>query len=241
MCNLYNVKANPDAIQRWAKSDYEKDLNWSEKIAVRKFGPGIFVNEEGQRELILMRFSLIPVGAKSANQYKPPYNNARVESLDKWPWKMSINRRCILPLTSFQEPCYWGPPAGHQVEFYSPDEPILGVAGLYHQFESGDDSLTTMTFIMRPACEYIMEHGHQRQPFLLNPEGFDDWFAQDKLSSAQTRQMLAKWAFEPELDYHDLGEMKSGWKNRQEEALGKREAETDNIEKYGPFGCDMSK
>ena len=240
VCNLYNVRANPEAIQHWAKADYEKDLQWPEKIPVRKFGPGVYLNDDENREVVMMRFSLIPVGAKSVDQYKPAYNNARVESLDKWPWKMSVNRRCILPLTSFQEPCYWGPTAGHQVEFFSPDEDILGVAGLYHEFEDGDETIKTMTFIMRPASEYIMEHGHQRQPFLLNPEGFDDWLSHEKLGAQKTKQLLAKWAFEPNLDYHDLGEMKSGWKSRQKKALEKREAETDNIEKYGPFGCDMS-
>ena len=233
MCNMYTIDVNHHEIADWSDAAIQLGFTWhSGSVFPRSTGPGILLNEDLQRELVPMRFGLTPVGSKSLDHHKPIYNNARVESLDKWPWKLSANRRCIVPLTRFKEPCYWGPMAGHQIDFYSPETPILGVACLYHRFE--DD--VTMTFLMRPASPFVMDHGHQRQPFFVHPDGFSDWLGGGKRDINDSKKVLARYAFEPELTFEDLGEMKSGWKSRVPAAVKKRDAELKAIEESGPFG-----
>lgn len=233
MCNMYTVDVNHHELADWANAPVQLGFTWhSGSVYPRSHGPGVLLNEEGNRELVSMRFGLTPVGSKSLDHHRPLYNNARVESLDKWPWKPSANLRCIVPLTRFKEPCYWGPLAGHQVDFFPTEGSILGVACLFHQLENE----YTMTFLMRPACEFVMEHGHQRQPFFIHKDGFGEWLGSEKRSIEETKNVLARYAWEPQLDFEDLGEMKSGWKSRVSAAVKKRDAELQAIKGSSPLG-----
>ena len=100
---------------------------------------------------------------------KWPNNNARIEKYNSWPWKLPFQEhRCVLPLSEFREPCYWGETAGSEVYFKAESGEYLGVAGLYNVWKSqGTEKFYTMTFLMRPASKYVMEHGHHRQPFFI--------------------------------------------------------------------------
>ena len=236
MCSFYNLKTNHHQILIW--SGVASDQDWPESVAVKQFGPALKLNDDGKRELASMRFGLIPASAKSVDQYKPAYNNARFENLDKWPWKLSLSTsRCIVPLTSFREPCYWGETAGRMVHFYSPECSILGVAAICEQLQGASVDLWSMTMIMRPASKFVMENGHQRQPFFVHPDGFDDWLVGRK-NLKKCRTALARWCHAPELSYRDSVPMKPGWEKRQPTALAKRDDELQSIARNGALGIN---
>lgn len=238
MCSFYNLKANHHQILDWC--GVASDQAWPESVAVKQLGLALKLDDDGKRELATMRFGLIPASARSVDQYKPAYNNARFENLDKWPWKLSLStRRCVVPLTSFREPCYWGSTAGSMVNFYSPESSILGVAAICERFQTPGTDLWSMTMIMRPASEYVMEHGHQRQPFFMHSDGFDDWLTGRK-NLNECRNTLARWCHEPNLKYRDSVQMKAGWEKRQPAALAKRASELESIEKSGQLGIRIS-
>jgi putative SOS response-associated peptidase YedK len=237
MCSFYNLKVNHHQILDWCGVSLDQDF--PETVAVKQLGLALKLDDDGKRQLIPMRFGLIPAGAKSLDQYKPAYNNARFENLDKWPWKLSLaTGRCVVPLTSFREPCYWGPTAGSMVNFCSPKRSILGVAAICQQFQSPGADLWSMTMIMRPASEYVMENGHQRQPFFIYPDGFDEWLSGRK-DLRNCRSTLARWCHEPELSYRDQVPMRPGWEKRQPAALKKRESELGVIERLGSLGIKV--
>ena len=64
----------------------------------------------------------------------------------------------MLPLSEFREPCYWGDTAGAEVYFKCTRNRYLGVAGLYNAWKTtGAEKFYSMTFLMRPACKYVMD------------------------------------------------------------------------------------
>ncbi len=81
-----------------------------------------------------------------------------------------------------------------------------------------------------------MEHGHQRQPIFVHPDGFPDWLGGGNREICESKKVLARYAFEPKLAFEDLGEMKSGWRGRVAAAEKKRDAELRAVEEIGPLG-----
>lgn len=244
MCNIYTINSNLSEIADWGRASLFPDYDWdsqSPTVGVRQTGPGIWQNLDGEREIVPMQFALIPPWARTAAMKKPPfYNNARIENIDNKVWKPFMqSHRCIVPLNLFREPTYWGPVPGHMVEFHSLQDLCLGVAGIYHHFQRGDDDVISMTFLMKPAAEFVMQHGHQRQPIFLHPDGFDDWLGGGERPIEESKKVIANWNYDPELELIDLGEMKTGWEKRQPKAIEKREQEEDAIAEFGPFGCAM--
>lgn len=238
MCNLYNLPANAIELGEKYRATIQRLMEFTETIAPRKPAPTLLVNDVGERELLAMRFGLTPVGSKEPES-KMPLNNARVEKLDKWPWSVPVrSQRCVVPMQEFREPLYWGNDAGTQSYFFASDGSLLSVAGLYNIWRSPDKQteLATMTLLMRPACDYLMENGHHRMPFFLAEEGIDEWISADKRPLATSLHVLRDNAFEPELQHRVSVEMKPAWKSRQKQHLKKRDEQLADIDKFGPLG-----
>jgi putative SOS response-associated peptidase YedK len=79
------------------------------------------------------------------------------------------------------------------------------VASLYSVWTSSDgEDLVTMSFLLRPASEYVMEHGHHRQPFFIEEAGFDAWMEPGKREAKDSLAILRECAREPPLEYRRL-------------------------------------
>jgi putative SOS response-associated peptidase YedK len=225
MCNRFNVKGTARQVAEFVQATLPRDFLWKEEMLPLGMTPGVWI-ADGRRELVPMQFGLAKPGAEEPGDRKFPNNNARVEKYDKWPWKDPFkSRRCVVPLSSFREPCYWGEPAGKEVNFHAPDQDYLGVACLYNLWKppTKGEPLVTMTFLMRPACRYVMEQGHHRQPFFLHPDGFNAWMAPGSRDTEDSLQVLQEYAFEPELAYEVVRELAPSWKSRRKA----READRD--------------
>jgi hypothetical protein len=51
-----------------------------------------------------------------------------------------------------------------------------------------------MTFLMRPACKYVMDHGHHRQPFFIEEAGLDAWMEPGKRDPKEFLAILRQFA-----------------------------------------------
>ena len=185
-----------------------------------------------------MQFGLAKAGAKEPFDRKWPNNNARIEKFDQWPWKVPFRQsRCIVPLSEFREPCYWGETAGSEVYFKAVDLDYLGVASLYNVWKgTGGQELLTMTLLLRPASEYVMEHGHHRQPFFIQEEGFDAWMERGERDANDSLAVLREYAFEGPFEYRVERQMAASWKSRQKARLAERDKQQAAIEETGPLG-----
>lgn len=238
MCNRYEYEGTFFSLAGDYQATPIGELENSGDVLPRQLAPGLLLNADSDRELHPMQFAFCPPGCKTPSDPKRALNNARVESRDKWPWKFAFkSHHCVLPLTAFREPSYWGDPAGTEVYFHRPDNALLHVAGIYRLWESpsGDDELLTLAFLMRPACAYVMEKGHHRQPLFITEEGIDAWLEpQDE--SAASLDVLRDYAAEPELTHRHARNMAESWTKRQKAKLKKRDKQQDELDRV-EFVC----
>ncbi len=106
MCNRYNIDGNPREIAKAFSAHLVREFEFSPDINPRSLAPGILRKADGERELHPMQFALAPPGSKTPFDPKRAFNDARVESAEKWPWNIPfVRHRCIVPLSEFREPC----------------------------------------------------------------------------------------------------------------------------------------
>lgn len=226
MCNRFNISTNPKTLGQILGAEMQREFSWEETVYPKTIAPTLAINREGQRVLLPMSFGLVPFGSDRATQ-KRPFTNARIESLNKWPWVRSVTSyRCVVPMLSFQEPCYWGVTAGSEVDFFRADGELLLAAAIYSwqesQLENAKESLS-MSLIMRPAFDYVMQRGHHRSPLFINPRDVNKWCSRERISVPKSIDILHQIAFDPELDHKHFRDMSPSWKKRQEGKIKKRD------------------
>ena len=138
-------------------------------IAPTQSAPVIRFDGE-ERELLLMRWGLIPRWAKDE---KIGYRmiNARAETVREKPSFRDAyaSRRLIVPVSGFYE---WQRDGAHKQPFAirHPDQSPLAFAGLWETWRD----LETFTIVTTAANER-MRAIHDRMPLILSPEQFEEW------------------------------------------------------------------
>jgi len=133
MCNRY-VSPDQAEIERYFEVGRRNPTPpWPAEIFPRAPGPFVRLDREGQRELIVGRWGLIPHFAKSPD-IRYSTNNARSEELAakptyRTPW--ARRQRCIIPALSFDEP-NWETGKNIWWRFRRADAEPWGLAGLWY-------------------------------------------------------------------------------------------------------------
>ncbi|MGF7180075.1 SOS response-associated peptidase [Tunturiibacter psychrotolerans] len=182
MCGRYGLKSDKQKIadEFHAKKVSPKVVfapNYN--VAPSIHLPVVRLDEEGNRELTLMRWGLIPFfskDGKAANRM----TNARAETVATLPAYREAfrRRRCIVPADWFYE---WQglDPQRKKTQSWAiarKDRRLLGMAGLW---ESWNDPVTlqpleTYTILTTEPNE-VMQPIHTRMPFILRPEEYQRW------------------------------------------------------------------
>lgn len=239
MCNRYNIKGSTAELVKYFDATLPSSFAVpSDDVLPGHMAPGLLLNRDGERELVPMQFGLAKSGSEVSFDRKWPNNNARIEKYGKWPWKTPFERhRCVVPVSEFREPCYWGDTAGSEVYFKPIDLKYLGVASLYGKWKSRDgEELFTMSFLMRPASRYVMDHGHHRQPFFIQESGFNAWMDPELREAKDSLAILRKFVFEGPFEYTEARKMAPIWKTRQKARLLDRDEQLSEVDKTGPLG-----
>jgi len=136
---------------------------------------------EGRRELLGMRWGLIPAFAKGvAGAYSTV--NARVETVRTSPayreaWKRG--RRCLVPANGFYE---WQAVAADKQPWFigCADQPVFAFAGLWDVSTSeGGEPIVSCTIITLPASPMMADihNSKHREPAILRREQWQCWLA----------------------------------------------------------------
>jgi len=138
----------------------------------------IRLNAEGQRELVSMRWGLVPFFWKKTLKELPATFNARVETVAEKPMFREAfrKRRCIIPASGFFE--WTGPRTDRQPHLFTAADgsPMIAFAGLWDRWRdpaTGDD-LLSCTILVGGASAWMAAY-HDRMPVLLTAEHFDAW------------------------------------------------------------------
>jgi putative SOS response-associated peptidase YedK len=164
------------------------------------------------RELVPMRWGLIPWWWKKPVKEMPATFNARAESVaDKPMFRNAFkDRRCIIPASGFFE--WTGEKGSKQPHLFTAADgsPVLAFAGLWDRWrdpQSGDEVLSC-TIIVSGASAW-MEPYHDRMPVLLEAKDFDAWLdgslGPEALKPA-TESALREWKVSPHMNRTGVGD-----------------------------------
>jgi putative SOS response-associated peptidase YedK len=143
-----------------------------------------FVGQRG-RELVPMRWGLVPSWWKKPLTELPSTFNARAETVSEKPMFRSAfkSRRCIIPASGYFE---WTGKPGAKIPHYfsSPSAEPLALAGVWESWRDpeADETILSATIIVGAANEW-MSRFHDRAPIMIRPENFEAWLSGDNAAS----------------------------------------------------------
>lgn len=149
------------------------------------------------RELLLMRWGMVPYYAKSLDAFKGYSTfNARADSLatsDVWREPWAEGRRCLVPADGFYEWQVLEPgnkkspkqPYGFTVT----GQPTMAFAGLWDEWHDRKTDTWLQSFaIITTTPNPLTAQVHNRMPVILHPRDWDEWLLREGPAPAHLLQ-----------------------------------------------------
>jgi len=183
MCGRFELHSQPAAIALAFGLGHAPDLQARYNIAPMTDVPIVRVSAEGHRELVRVRWGLVPRWAKDPT-IGARMINARGETLaDKPSFQMPYRwHRCLLPADGFYE---WQskPPraAGGDAARKQPmhigmaDGSLFGLAGLFERWRSEDGNVLDTCAIVTTEANALIAGIHDRMPLIIAPQDYERW------------------------------------------------------------------
>jgi putative SOS response-associated peptidase YedK len=175
MCGRYELHSQPAAIALAFGLPWPPDVAPRYNIAPMQQVPVVRVNARGERELVQVRWGLVPrfasdpsIGARMIN--------ARAETVaTRGAFRHALaRRRCLVPADGFYE---WQVlAAGKQpVHVARRDGAPFGMAGLYERWRSPDGEVLDTCTILTTRANALLRPVHDRMPVIIAPADYARW------------------------------------------------------------------
>jgi putative SOS response-associated peptidase YedK len=162
-------------------------------IAPMQQVPIIRENSEGTRELVQVRWGLVPRWAKDPSIGTRMINARAETAATKGAFRYALARhRCLVPVNGFYE---WRRTASGKAPLHigMPDARPFGLAGLYERWLSPEgEVLDTCTIVTTAACESLRDV-HERMPVIVPDADYARWL---DCSNPDAGDLLATWSGE---------------------------------------------
>lgn len=188
MCGRYVRSADKQAIAEAFRISVDlsdlQDPPADYNVAPSTFQPVIRQGRDtGLRELVLMRWGLIPFFSKSLSDVKGVSTiNARAESVATSPtWREPFRkRRCIVPASAFYEWRRIDPKTRQPFAFSMADGSIFGFAGLWDAWRDAQGNWLQSFAIVTTDANPLMAPVHNRMPVILHSRDYDRWISREE-------------------------------------------------------------
>ena len=181
MCGrAYSTVTQEELSYRYLNKRPLKLDGWREtfNLAPTQPLPVVFQDQEGERQIELFRWGLVPTWAKD-RKIGSSLINARSETVAEKPSFRSAfkSRRCLVPLSGFFEWSKRGESkTPYRVSFK--DDPIMTMAGIHEHWKDPESGELLNTFaIITTHPNAALEPFHDRQPVTLDEEGQKLWLS----------------------------------------------------------------
>jgi len=175
MCGRYELHSHPTVIALQFGLSAVPELAPRYNIAPQTPVPVVRLDARGARELVLLRWGLIPFWAKDA-AIGSRMINARSESVASKPaFRQPFRRhRCLLPADGFYE---WTGAAGRRQPVWigASDHRLLGLAGLYDTWRDPGGATVESCTILTTAANALVAPLHDRMPVIIRPDDYARW------------------------------------------------------------------
>jgi putative SOS response-associated peptidase YedK len=149
--------------------------------------PVVRLDADGQRELVTLKWGLIPFWAKDAKIAHSTIN-ARAETVVHKPaFRAAFKaRRCLIPADGFYE---WQPGEKRQpYRITMKDGEPFAMAGLWEQWDKAEEPLQSFTIIVTEGNS-LMKAIHDRMPVILPTDTWDHWLTAKDIGIPQALLM----------------------------------------------------
>ena len=181
MCGRYELHSSPAAIALAFGLAHPPYVDPHYNIAPTNDVPIVRVGNDGQRELVRMRWGLVPRWAKDPS-IGARMINARGETLaEKQSFRTGYRRhRCLLPADGFYE---WRAvartpgetPRRHPQHIGMADGSLFGLAGIYERWLSEQGEVVDSCAIVTTEANALLMPIHDRMPVIIAPEHYVRW------------------------------------------------------------------
>ncbi len=134
----------------------------------------VVLNRQGQRELVGMRWGLIPSWASDAKT-NSPLINARAETVHEKPSfnQSYTGKRSLIPADGFIE---WQKNKKGKIPYYITlkNKNLFAFAGIWSEWGKNGEALRSYS-IITTECNSLLEPIHERMPVILAPSDYDAW------------------------------------------------------------------
>jgi len=188
MCNMYSMVSNKDAIREFTKflrvSPHVDNMPQIPGIYANGWAPIVRATDDGTRELAAMRWGLPTPPGQIKGSIDRGTTNLR--TLKYWKRYLEpLNRRCVVPVTSFCEPDQVG--GSFKNHWFALDEtrPLFFFVGAWiPQWQSvrktadGPTTDDLFAFLTTTANEEVRTVHDKAMPVILrSPEEVERWFS----------------------------------------------------------------
>jgi putative SOS response-associated peptidase YedK len=194
MCGRYVLKEPLDLLQRlFAYSSSEiRQLRPRYNIAPTTKIPVVRCGPDGKRELVEMRWGLIPAWAKDPKTL-PPMINARSESIASKPSFRTAykSRRCLIPASGYYEWQKRGAGPKQPFYFHASNDAPFAFAGLWEYWRPPEGEPVISTAMVTRAANAEFSSIHDRMPVaFLGAVEWDRWLGEEPLADDTASELL---------------------------------------------------
>ncbi|MDX1514477.1 MAG: SOS response-associated peptidase [Gammaproteobacteria bacterium] len=190
MCGRYALKTSVPEIARILDAEARADFAPSYNLAPTQLAPVCRASGEGDRELVTLRWGLVPHWAKSMDdRYR--MINARSETVASKPAFRSPfrRRRCLIPVDGYYE---WKRAGNRKQPYFlhRPDESPFFLAGVWDRWDKGDGEPVESFAIITSKAAGPAAEVHDRMPAILEKDHFDAWLDPGRQSAGELEDLL---------------------------------------------------
>jgi putative SOS response-associated peptidase YedK len=188
MCGRYYRRADKQRIAECFAANPAPDLTDlvpDYNVAPTTFQPVIRNSRDGAvRELLLMRWGLVPFFAKSLADFKGFSTfNAKAESVTTqatWREPFKRGRRCLVPADGYFEWGALGPKEKQPYAFTVGEDSTFAFAGLWDAWHDKKTDQWLQSFaILTTSSNELTRAVHPRMPVILHERDYDEWLLRD--------------------------------------------------------------
>ncbi len=176
MCSRYSLTSPVEAVRRLFKFENEVEA-FPPRYNIAPTDPVhiVRVAPSGRRELLLVRWGLIPAWVKDPRSFSTLINARSEGAAEKPSFRSAYRyRRCLVPTDGFYE--WTGKPGAkqpHLIRLKTHD--LFALAGLWETWLGADGSELDSMVILTTAANGDLQHIHERMPVIIEPADHELW------------------------------------------------------------------
>ena len=176
MCGRYELHTQPAALALAFGVPFPPQMRPRYNIAPMQDVPIIRRGPSGERELVNVRWGLVPRWAKDPNIGNRMINARAETRAEKPSFRTALKRhRCLLPADGFYE--WKQTPAGAKqpIHIGMKDQTPFAFAGLFERWLSPAGEVLDTCTIITTQSNALLAPLHDRMPVIVAPVAFDRW------------------------------------------------------------------